>query len=186
MFRCRCEYFVFSLWAEMLGSSVELYAITCDGLLHHYPKVKVVGAEFMPSGGALSNPKDKESVRKIENIMICEYGKAISVAKCKEGKEVDLSAKMIRAEHVEALGAAVNEYKVISLNLNNNQLGAEGAKAIASLLEVNTTLTNIKYATTCPKSYCQQPPSRKSSTPSHTSSARVSSPKSVAPVEESQ
>ena len=145
VFRCRSEYFVFSLSAEMLGlSPVELYAITCNGSLHQYPQVKVVDEHFMPSGGALSNPKDKESVTYIEDKMIAEYGKAIAVAKCKEGKEVDLTSKMIRAVHVEALGAAVNQYKVVSLNLHTNQLRAEGAKAIGSLLEVNGSLTSLE------------------------------------------
>lgn len=54
---CRAEYFIFSLWAEMIGSkTVPLYAIKRDGQLNQYPTVKVLGAEFMPSGGALSCP----------------------------------------------------------------------------------------------------------------------------------
>ena len=144
MLRCRSEYFVFSLSAEMLGlSPVELYAITCNGSIHQYPQVRVAYDQFMPSGGALSNPKDKESVTYIEDKMIEEYGKAIAVAKCKKGKQVDLTSKMIRAVHVEALGAAVNQYKVVSLNLGTNQLRAEGAKAIGSLLEGSSSLTTV-------------------------------------------
>ena len=38
---CRCEYFIFSLAAEMRECEVELYAILLDGALHQYPAVKV-------------------------------------------------------------------------------------------------------------------------------------------------
>ena len=54
--------------------------------------------------------------------------------KCKEGAEVDLSKKMIRAVHVEALFRAVEENNVKTLNLQTNQLGAEGGTAIAKAL----------------------------------------------------
>ena len=120
---CRCEYFIFSLWAEMHGREVPLYAIKKDGVLHQYPSVKVIGEEYMPSGGALSNPDDKEKVKGLEDTMIEAYGKALAVRKCKEGVEVDLSEKMIRAVHVEALFRAVEENGVKTLNLQTNQLG---------------------------------------------------------------
>ena len=41
---CRSEYFIFSLWAEMHGREVQLYAIKRDGRLHQYKKVKVWSA----------------------------------------------------------------------------------------------------------------------------------------------
>ena len=60
---CRCEYFVFSLWSEMMrAEEVQLYQITRGGFLVQFPKVEVGGRVLMPSGGALSNPADKASL----------------------------------------------------------------------------------------------------------------------------
>ena len=145
--RCRCEYFVFSLWAEMLGKLVELHAIKLDGSLNLYPEVKVENEIFMPSEGNLSNPKDKDSVKGLEDTMIAAYGKAIAVAKCKQGVAVDLRSKMIRDVHMEALGKALDEYKVKELDLETNQLGVDGAKALALFLNTNSSLTSLKCAT---------------------------------------
>ena len=144
---CRAEYFVFSLWAEMVGrEQVELYAIKRDGSLHQYPQVKVEDEEYMPSGGALSNPNDKGTVKGLEDTMIVAYGKALAVKACEKGagSAVDLSKKMIRAVHVDALGKAVNKHRVASLNLKTNQLGAEGAQALATVLRDAPTLTSIE------------------------------------------
>lgn len=144
---CRAEYFVFSLWAEMVGlEQVELYAIKRDGSLHQYPQVKVDGAQYMPSGGALSNPNDKGTVKGLEDTMIVAYGMSLVVKACEKGagSAVDLSSKMIRAVHVDALGKAVNKHRVASLNLNKNQLGAEGAQALATVLGDAPTLTSLE------------------------------------------
>ena len=94
---CRCEYFIFSLAAEMRGREVQLYAIKRHGSLRQYPEVAVgpvsggagktdtreqrtrmptlyvaddVG---MPSQGALSNPDDKALVQALEDTMINAY-----------------------------------------------------------------------------------------------------------------
>ena len=143
---CRCEYFIFSLWAEMFGREVQLYAIKADGAVHQYPQVKIEGAEYMPSGGDLSNPNDKKSVQGLEDKMIEAYGSTLAVNECKKGKSVDLSNKMIRAVHVDALAKALDQYKVTSLELQTNQLGVEGGKRMAEMLKTNTTLTTVKYA----------------------------------------
>jgi hypothetical protein len=45
--------------------------------------------------------------------------------------------------------------RVCSLDFNG--LKVEGAQVIAELLKTNTTLTSVRYATTCPNPYCQQP-----------------------------
>ena len=98
----------------------------------------------MPSGGDLSNPKDKESVQGLEDKMIEAYGKSLVVSKCKAGGEVDLSEKMVRAVHVDALGQALANFQVVGLNLNKNQLGAEGAKKLAGFLQSNKTLKTLR------------------------------------------
>ena len=124
--------------------SVELYAILRGGGLHQYPKVKVEGERYMPSGGDFSNPSDKEAVRALEDTIIHAYGKVLAVTKCKLGGEVDLSLKMLRAEHMEVLGEAAAAHKVESLNLENNQLGAAGAEKLAGMLKSNMTLKALK------------------------------------------
>ena len=95
---CRSEYFVFSLVAEMQDSTqdVQLYAVTTDGRIHQYPKVKVVGEQYMPSGGDLTNPNDRKLIKDIENTIIDAYGEAVVVKECSKGGSVDLSGKMLR------------------------------------------------------------------------------------------
>jgi hypothetical protein len=146
--RSRIEYFVFGLLAEMQGHEVQLYAILLDGALHRYPKVNVLGEESMPSGGALANPKDKALVTALEDKMIEAYGTALVEVKCKAagGGAVDLHAKMLRPQHVGALFAAVERYKVAELDLAMNQLGAAGGALVAAALETNTTLTTLGCA----------------------------------------
>ena len=146
--RSRIEYFVFGLLAEMQGHEVQLYAILLDGALNRYPNVNVLREEDMPSGGALSNPKDKALVTALEDKMIEAYGTALVEVKCKAagGGEVDLSCKMLRPQHVGALFAAVERYKVAELNLGRNHLGAAGGKLVAAKLETNTTLTTLRCA----------------------------------------
>ena len=145
---CRGEYFIFSLWAEMMGRVVQLFAIKSDGSLHHYPEVKVEGAQYMPSGGALSNPNDKATVQGLEDTMIAAYGQSLIVNKCKaagKGEEVDLSKKMIRAVHVDTLAQTADEYNVASINLQTNQLGVDGAACLAKVLKNKMkTVTTLK------------------------------------------
>ena len=100
----------------------------------------------MPSGGALSNPNDKEAVLKLEDQMIEAYGKTIAVSKCKAGGEVDLSNKMLRAVHMDALGRALATFSVVSLNLEANQLGPKGGATLAGALKGNTTLKSLECA----------------------------------------
>ena len=146
--RSRIEYFVFSLLAEMQGHEVQLYAIKRDGALNRYPKVEVLGENYMPSGGALSNPDDKALVKDLEDKMIEAYGTAIVEVKCKAagGGYVYLDRKMLRPQHVGALFAAVERYQVDMLNLDFNQLGAEGGALVAAALKTNTTLSYLGCA----------------------------------------
>ena len=152
--RSRIEYFVFSLLAEMRGHEPQLYAILQDGALNRYPHVMVGREEDMPSGGALSNPNDQALVKDLEDKMIDAYGTAIVELKCKApefkpwmgSEEVNLSGKMLRPQHVGALFAAVERYQVAELNLNINQLGAEGGALVAAALKTNTTLTELGRA----------------------------------------
>eukprot|EP00964_Phaeocystis_antarctica_P103868 scaffold69103_cov66-Phaeocystis_antarctica.AAC.3 len=132
----------------MQGHAVQLYAILLDGALNRYPEVKVPGEQYMPSGGALSNPNDKALVTSLEDKMIEAYGTALVEVKCKAagGKKVDLSRKMLRPMHVGALFAAVERYQVAELVLAVNQLGAAGGELVAAALKTNTTLTTLKCA----------------------------------------
>ena len=117
-----------------------------------------MGASCMPSGGALSNPKDKEAVLALEDQMIEAYGKTIAVSKCKAGGEVDLSDKMLRDVHIDALGEALTTLLVVSLKLERNQLGPTGGARLAGALKGNTTLTSLKCAARPCACFCVQRP----------------------------
>ena len=95
---CRAEYFIFSLSAEMQETvqDVQLYAMTTDGRLHQYPKVNVLGDEYMPSGGDLTNPDDRKLIKGLEETILDAYGKAVVVKECRKGGSADLSGKMLR------------------------------------------------------------------------------------------
>ena len=132
----------------MQGHEVQLYAILLDGALNRYPKVQVIREQDMPSGGALANPNDKALVTALEDKMIEAYGTALVELKCKAagGEKVDLGQKMLRPQHVGALFAAVERYKVAELDLQSNQLGAAGGALVAAALKTNTTLTELGCA----------------------------------------
>ena len=147
--RSRLEYFVFSLLAEMRGHEPQLYAILRDGALKRYPEFAVYVEREMPSGGALSNPNDQALVKGLEDKMIDAYGTALVEVKCKaarRGEMVYLRTKMLRPQHVGALFAAVERYRVRKLDLTNNQLGDEGGALVAAALKTNTTLTTLECA----------------------------------------
>ena len=146
--RSRVEYFVFSLLAEMQGHEVQFYAIKRDGALNRYPTVHVPREELMPSGGALSNPNDQALVKGLEDKMIDAYGTAIVEVRCNAGGggRVDLRCKMLRPQHVGALFAAVKRYQVAELDLEMNQLGAEGGALVVAALKTNTSLTYLGCA----------------------------------------
>ena len=143
---CRAEYFIFSCWAEMMGQQPQLYAILRDGRLERYREVKVWGEEDMPTGGDLSNPADREAIKKLEDDMIDAYGHGV-IAKefkgAKEGGKVNLSSKMLRDAHVPTLFAAVDKSRVGTLELGRNQLGDEGAIAIAEHLKTDKHLKEL-------------------------------------------
>ena len=140
----RCEFFIFSLWAEMQEKAVPLYGIKRDGSLTQYPEVDFSGKKDLPSQGDLSNPDDRASVKGLEDQMISAFGGVVAEAKCKAGGwEVELNMKMLRAEHVNALAAALAKYEVPNVNLRGNQLGPEGAAKLAEALKTNTTLTRL-------------------------------------------
>ena len=127
---------------------MQLYAIKRDGALNRYPEVEVLGEHAMPSGGALSNPDDQALVKGLEDKMIDAYVPAIVEVKCKAagGERVHLQAKMLRPQHVGALFAAVERYQVAELDLQFNQLGAEGGALVAAALKTKTTLTELRCA----------------------------------------
>ena len=127
---------------------MQLYSIKRDGALHRYPQVEVLGERHMPSGGALSNPNDQALVKGLEDKMIEAYGNALVEVKCKAADDgyVNLGWKMLRPQHVGALFAAVERYQVTTLDLEHNQLGAEGGALVAAALKTNTTLTSLTCA----------------------------------------
>ena len=142
---CRAEYFIFSLWAEMQEdvSAVQLYALTVTGNVHQYPSVKVIGAQYMPSGGELTVVSDRELIQQLEDQMIAAYGVAVAVKACRAGGEVDLSNKMLRAGAIGApLEDALRRHNVTSLSLHTNQLKSEGAAKLAPII-VNASLTQV-------------------------------------------
>ena len=59
---------------------------------------------------------------------------------CRYGGAVYLESKMLDDSHVPALVEAVEAYKVEELDLNNNQFGVDGAKALAAGLAANATI----------------------------------------------
>ena len=122
----------------MRGHEPQLYAILRDGALKRYPEFAVYVEREMPSGGALSNPNDKALVKGLEDKMIDTYGTAIVEVECKEAG--GLGGKMLRPQHVGALFAAVERYRVAKLDLSRNQLGDEGGALVAAALKTNTTL----------------------------------------------
>ena len=125
-----------------------LYGITRDGSLKQYPKVEFSGGSDLPSQGDLSNPDDRASVKGLEDQMISAFGGVVAEAKCKpenwEGGNVLLFCKMLRAEHVDALAAALAKYEVAKVDLDGNQLGPEGAAKLAEALKTNTTLKRLR------------------------------------------
>jgi hypothetical protein len=146
---CRSEYFIFSLWAEVQAlSKVQLYAATREGALTHYPAVRIPSQDTMPSGGDFTVESDKAIVMKIEDTMIEEYGKAIIRHKCAAAGDhkVDLSNKVIRAVHVPTLSEEVRRHGVVSVDLHQNQLRAEGGAALAKVLNEMASLATLKCA----------------------------------------
>ena len=140
----RCEFFIFALWAEMQEKEVPLYAIKRDGSLKQYRTVTFNGDGDLPSQGDLSNPNDRASVKGLEDQMISAFGGVVAEIKCKAGGGmVHLGSKMLRAEHVDALAAALAKHEVAAVNLGGNQLGPEGAAKLAEALKTNQTLKEL-------------------------------------------
>ena len=188
----RCEYFIYSCWAETQGkvsdkysgnadgSGVPLYAIKKDGTLGQYPQVKVALPGQMPSGGDFANPEaDRPNVKGIEDKMISFFGFYQVEAQCKPEKwdrgEVDLNGKMLRDEHVDALAAALAKYEVASVYLGGNQLGPEGAAKLAEALKTNQTLKYLRCVrprTPLPRTRQGAPPAAAPHRPSTPAAAR--------------
>ena len=131
------------------GSGVPLYAIKKDGKLKQYPYNKVCSPDQMPSGGDFANPEaDRPNVKGIEDKMISFFGNKVVEIKCKPENwvdgEVNLTSKMLRDEHVDALAAALAKYEVAEVDLSANQLGPEGAAKLAEALKTNTTLKSLE------------------------------------------
>ena len=146
--RCCCEYFVFSLFAEMQPEmqELQLYALTNNGTVHRYPKGMILDAQrMMPSGGDLTNPADREAIRMLEDNMIEVYGGTIIRKACAASPTVDLSGKMIRHIHIPELGRELAEHGVTTLDLSRNQLcDFQGGVALAEALKMSPMLQSLK------------------------------------------
>jgi hypothetical protein len=128
------------------ASEVQLYAIQRHGALTQFPTVRVGLEQDLPSGGALSNPNDRELIKGLEDAMIDAFGYVIVELKCKaiaSQGSVDLSSKLLRPQHVSSLMAAVEQHKVSALDLSGNHLGAAGAEHLVAALKANTTVTEL-------------------------------------------
>ena len=142
------DYNVVEWSGHVPGTGVPLYAIQKDGTLQQYPEVEVFAPMYMPSGGDFANPEaDRPNVKGIEDKMISFFGNYLVEIKCKPENWVDgevfLDRKMLRDEHVDALVAALAKHEVVGVNLNDNQLGPEGAAKLAEALKTNTTLKHL-------------------------------------------
>ena len=168
--RCRCEYFVFSLFAEMMPEKrdVKMYAVKNDGALLHYPKATGLVAKSMPSEGEVTNPADREDIRKLEDKMIEGYGGALIRKACEAAPKVDLSNQMLREAHVKVMGELLVTHSVTDLDISKNQLGAYGALALVDALEGNTTLLTLSCALPSFEPACFP-----ASVPQHTLSPRL-------------
>ena len=139
---CRGEYFVFALSSAIRGRAdeVELYAASTSGALKRFNQVDFQGgtANDMPEQGAFSVEDDREKVKGLQDEMISAFGVAVIGQACAgKPKEVELSFKMLRAEHMPALvrqieGGALAECR--ELDLRANGIGDEGATALAAAL----------------------------------------------------
>ena len=58
---CRAEFFVFALYAEMVGRDVRLYAAATDGMLRQFQDLKFHGDLFkdMPTDGEVTVEEDR-------------------------------------------------------------------------------------------------------------------------------
>lgn len=123
---CRLEYFVFGLYSEIQiepSKVVEddlpplpLYAVGADGELQHFKVVEFLGGDRgdMPSQGEFSFDSDRLAIATLEEQMMSSFGFAVIrnavavAAAAAEGASctVDIGAKMLHDEHVQALAAA--------------------------------------------------------------------------------
>ena len=53
---------------------MQLYAVTMEGHLHHYPAVVLKGQQDLPSAGNLSFESDRELIRELEDTMLKAHG----------------------------------------------------------------------------------------------------------------
>jgi len=146
---CRVEYFIFGLFSEMRISPTSqrgggsgaplvevpplaLFASGSDGAPQQFKAVEFLGGDRgdMPSQGDFSFDTDREAIADLERLMIHSYGFAVihnaaAVAAAADGASctIDLGAKMLHDEHLQALAAAAaagSFAKVTALSFNAN------------------------------------------------------------------
>ena len=84
--RCRAEFFVFALYAEMVGRDVRLYAAATDGMLRQFQDLKFHGDLFkdMPTDGEVTVEEDRHEIRRLEasvrelRTMLTQQGKILT------------------------------------------------------------------------------------------------------------
>ena len=141
---CRLEYFVFGLFSEIsIGETsmvvdgdlppLKLYAVGANGELKHFKVVEFLGGDRgdFPSQGEFSFDSDRAAIKQLEERMMSSFGFAVVrnavavAAAAAEGASctIDIGAKMLHDEHLQALAAAAavgSLAKVTSLSLNAN------------------------------------------------------------------
>lgn len=143
---CRLEYFVFGLFSEIsIGETLKgknfegdlpplkLYAVGANGELKHFKVVEFLGGDRgdFPSQGEFSFDSDRAAIKQLEERMMSSFGFAVVrnavavAAAAAEGASctIDIGAKMLHDEHLQALAAAAaagSLVKVTSLSFNAN------------------------------------------------------------------
>ena len=137
---CRAEFFVFALYAEMVGRDVRLYAAATDGVLRQFQDLKFHGDLFkdMPTDGEVTVEEDRHEIRRLEDTMIDAYGHAVVRTACAESpSKISLGAKLLRDAHIKTLVKVAQDGDLATLEsiaLSNNQLSDQGLDTLMSAL----------------------------------------------------
>mmetsp|Transcript_79568 Transcript_79568/g.158166 ORF Transcript_79568/g.158166 Transcript_79568/m.158166 type:complete len:237 (-) Transcript_79568:334-1044(-) len=140
---CRVEYFIFGLSSEISISNrtasgmdemppLPLFAVGSEGAVQQFKSVEFLGGDRgdMPSQGEFSFESDRSAIAALERQMFHSYGfavirNAVAVATADDGAPctLDLGAKMLHDEHLEAFAVAAASgslAKVTTLSFNAN------------------------------------------------------------------
>ena len=147
---CRCEWFIFMLWAEMEGAKkVQLYAVNLQGELNQYKKVTLFGESDLPAGGDLTVEADRALIHDIQEQMLAAYVPAVIRNQCAGGAggEVDLDRKMLDDKAMPALLTALRETRPTRLDIGySKRLTAAGYGELAAWFATDTALEALNVS----------------------------------------